>query len=280
MSGAKMLRIALVTGAVVLTAGIYLLPKKPQPKEQEKQVAARSEKSTAFSPEKYLTESKVKLGWDADNKVSGWEKALEEPNAPEALYDSIGNAWDAVQLPGIAAGYYEKKAVKSGVEKDWLNAAYRYFDAFKSAQDSLQAAYFTEKAITSYEKVVALNPENLNAKSDLGVLYAEGTATPMKGIMMLREVVTKDPQHENANLNLGFLSMKSGQYDKAVERFNKVLEINPSRIDMYVYLGEAYLRLNNKEKALENFKVFRNLSNDPQMIKEMDAYIATIENEK
>jgi tetratricopeptide (TPR) repeat protein len=280
MSGAKMLRIALVTGAVVLAAGIYLLPKKPQPKEQEQRVALRSGKSSAFSFEKFVSDSKVKLGWDGDNKVSGWEKALNEPQAPLALYDSIGNSWDAAQIPGIAAWYYEQKAGKSNDEKDWLSSGYRYFDAFKSSQDSLQAAFFVEKAITAYEKVIALNPKNLNAKSDLGVLYAEGTASPMKGIMMLREVVNEDPRHENANLNLGFLSMKSGQYDKAVERFKKVLEINPSRIDMYVYMGEGYLRMNNKEKAIESFEVFKNLSNDQEMIKEMDSYITSIRNSK
>ncbi len=280
MAGAQRLRIALVAGAVVLTAGIYLLPKKPQPKEQEQEIAGRSEKSTSFSFEKFVSDSKVRLGWEGDNKVSVWEEELKNPGASLALYDSIGSAWDAARFPGIAAWYLEQKAGKSGEENDWLNAAYRYFDAYKSSEDSLQSAFFVEKAISTYEKVIALNPKNLNAKSDLGVLYAEGTGTPMKGIMMLREVVNEDPRHENANLNLGFLSMKSGQYEKAVDRFSKVLEINPSRIDMYVYMGEGYLRMNNKEKAVENFEIFRNLSNDQQMIKEVDAYIASIKNNK
>ncbi|MBL0341448.1 MAG: tetratricopeptide repeat protein [Bacteroidetes bacterium] len=71
--------------------------------------------------------------------------------------------------------------------------------------------------------------------------------------------------------------MKSGQFDKAIERFNKVLEINPGRIDMHVYVGEAYVRLGNKEKAIENLKIFKNLSNDQQMIKDVDDYIATLE---
>jgi tetratricopeptide (TPR) repeat protein len=94
--------------------------------------------------------------------------------------------------------------------------------------------------------------------------------------MLLREVVTKDPQHENAHLNLGFLSMKSGQFEKALERFQKVLQINPARIDMHIYMGEAYVRMGNTDKAIENFEIFKNLSNDQQMIKDVDAYIASI----
>ena len=126
-----------------------------------------------------------------------------------------------------SARFYESIAVKNNDEKSWLNAAYRYFDAWKMSEDSVDQQVLMQKAIGSYEKVLSINPENLDAKTDLGICYAEGTNQPMRGIMMLREVVEKNPQHENAQFNLGILSMKSGQYQKAAERFAKVLSINP-----------------------------------------------------
>jgi tetratricopeptide (TPR) repeat protein len=277
MNGAVKLRIALIAGAVLLTAGIYSLPKSPKPgKDQDKEISERTA-LTSFSIEQYISDSKKKLGWDAGNKTGNWEKAIREKSASLEIYDSVSRAWDAVQNPGVSAWYLEQKSVKTGTESDWLNTAYRYFDAYKAAKDSLEAGFFVNKAIGAYTKVTELNPGNENAKTDLGVLYAEGTAEPMKGIMMLREVVQKNPDHENANLNLGFLSMKSGQHAKAIERFKKVLAINPSRIDMYVYIGEAYVRTGNKKEAIENFRIFRNLSNDQQMINDVDAYIKTLE---
>jgi tetratricopeptide (TPR) repeat protein len=279
MHGAGKLRIALIAGTIVLAAGVYWLPKTFPPKKTE-EIQGRVKSASAFSIEQYISDSKLKMGWNADHQVSTWEKSLNEGDADLSLYDSIGLSWDVAKVPGVAAWYFERKAGKSLNEKDWLNAAYRYFDAYKSAGDSAAAGFFVDKAISSYKEVVALNPKNLNARTDLGVLYAEGTAEPMKGILMLREVVKEDPKHENANLNLGFLSMKSGQYDKAVDRFKTVLEINPARVDMYVYLGEAYLRSGHKEKAIENFKIFKNLSNDQQMIKEVDDYIESIKNQK
>lgn len=278
MNGAQKLRIALITGAVVLATGVYLLPKTPHPKEEptEGNVKAEKEGKEAFSIDRFISDSRSKVGWNADQKVSIWEKSILKEGADPALYDSIGVTWDTARVPGVAARYFELKAEKTGVEKDWLSAAYRYFDAFKAAKDSSESVFFVGKAIQSYTKVLELNPKNLNAKTDLGVLYTEGTAEPMKGIMMLREVINAEPEHENANLNLGFLSMKSGQFEKATERFKKVLEINPARIDMYVYLGEAYVRLGQNDKAIENFEVFKNLSNDQQMIKDVDAYIASL----
>ncbi|MDQ3049977.1 MAG: tetratricopeptide repeat protein [Bacteroidota bacterium] len=280
MIGAKKLRIALIAGAVVLAAGVYLLPKKPLPKSAKEAKEVVEAKSAAFSFDKFLSDSKIKVGWAADNKISTWEKSVKASDSNLALYDSIGQAWDAAQIPGVAAWYFEQKAEKTRDEKDWLNSSYRYFDAFKAAKDSTEASFFVARAVSSYTKVLELNPKNLNAKTDLGILYAEGTSEPMTGIKLLREVVTEDPKHENAHLNLGFLSMKSGQFDKAAERFRKVIEINPARIDMYVYLGEAYVRQGNKEKAIESFEVFKNLSNDQQMIKDVDDYIASLKSGK
>ena len=132
----------------------------------------------------------------------------------------------------------------------------------------------------AYNKVLEINPKNLNAKTDLGILYAEASPEPMKGITLLREVVAEDPLHENAQMNLGFLSMKSGQYDKAIERFNQVLKINSSRIDMHVYIGEAYLQKGDSENAIRNYEIFKNLSNDQEMNQQIDNYIKEIRNRK
>lgn len=272
--GGRSLRIALIAGALILTGIIYLLPKVTKPKDG----AEKQEINTPFnfSFEKFEIDSKAALEWNAGNKISELETLLESDKQQLSLYDSIGIVWDDNKNPGMAASVFEEKALLTQEEADWLKAAYRYFDAFKASKDSLEMQYFVQEAIDSYTRVLEINPGNLDAKMDLGVLYAEGTPEAMKGIMMLREVVTENPFHENAQLNLGFLSMKSGQFDKAVERFTKVLEINPSRVDMYVYIGEALVRMGEKDKAIENLEIFKNLANDPQMIQDVDEYIQTL----
>ena len=102
----------------------------------------------------------------------------------------------------------------------------------------------------------------------------------MQGITLLREVVTANPDHEYAQLNLGLLSMKSGQYDKAIERFTRVLEINPARIDMYVYMGDAYARLGDNQKAISNLEMFTNLSGDREVVADVQNYINELKGEK
>src|SRR4051812_5466831 len=121
-------------------------------------------------------------------------------------------------MPQISAHYYENSAELNPTEKSWINAAFRYYDASHLASDSVVRKQFTDKAVMAYQNVLKINPDNLDAKTDLALCYAEGPA-PMQGIMLLREVVAKNPNHEMAQYNLGILSVKSGQYDKAVIRF-------------------------------------------------------------
>ncbi len=213
-------------------------------------------------------------------KADSLEGLLNDSPKDTTILDTLVSFWDSANSPGIAAGYSKQKATQTGLEQDWINAAYRYFDATKAATDSLESVWFVSQAMEAYNKVLEINPKNLNAKTDLGILYAEASPEPMKGITLLREVVAENPLHENAQMNLGFLSMKSGQYDKAIERFNQVLKINSSRIDMHVYIGEAYLQKGDNENAIRNYEIFKNLSNDQEMNQQIDDYIKEIKSRK
>ena len=145
------------------------------------------------------------------------------------------------------------------------------------AQDSGLKDLFVAKAISNYTKVLDLNPDNLDAKTDLGACYAEGTGEPMKGIMLLRDVVSKNPNHEMAQYNLGMLSVRSGQFDKAVERFKKVLEINPQRTQLYYYLGQIYLQEGDTTKALESYKSFIKKSEDYEAVSQVGQMVKELE---
>jgi tetratricopeptide (TPR) repeat protein len=192
--------------------------------------------------------------------------------------DSLGSRWDALQQPAIAAYYFEKHAQQDQEEKSWLNAAYRYFDAFQSTTDSAERSTFVQKAIGCYENVLKKNPGNLDAKTDLGLCYAEGTSNPMQGILLLREVVQQNPKHENAQYNLGILSMRSGQYEKAVERFQNVLSINPQRKEMYLLTGRAYMLAGDNAKAAANFEKLKKETADAALTAQANNYINQLSN--
>jgi len=276
MSKTKKAQVLLISLGLLLVVFIYLTPKNtPNEKEVE---APLNSALTDFSFAEYRSNSRNILSWEEGQRSDSLNSIIE--SASIEVFDSLAVVYDAINRPGVSAYYFETKASKDNKEKSYLNAAYRYFDAFKISKDSLESAYFVQKAIVNYRKVISINPDNLNAKTDLGVCLTEGTSQPMQGIQMLREVVEADPNHEYAQMNLGFLSVKSGQYEKAIERFRKVVEINPSRLDMYVYLGEAYAQIGDFDNAILNLQIFANLSGEAELVSEVESYIEKLKIER
>jgi tetratricopeptide (TPR) repeat protein len=265
----------IITAAVVLAACIYFAPRKSSTESSKPAMAAEHNHAHDFDTEEFLSTAKKSLPFEALTRLQNFDKEISTGNNL-AAYDSAAAIFDKAKRPEVAAIYFEKKAEKEKTETNYLNAAYRYFDGFKMAKDSLTLSHFVARSIDNYQKVLEINPNNLNAKTDLGICYTEGTAEPMKGIMLLREVITANPKHENAQLNLGFLSVKSGQYDKAQERFDKVLEINPARLDVYIFKAQTYFQSGNKEKAIQYFEKFKEYSNDNELIAEVDNFIKEI----
>ena len=172
-------QIAVIAAAVVLVAILYLAPRKVVEKEQS---LADTEKALPKEDIKPFIDSKL-AQLDAQQKalVNELLKRLTSADArsKEALTDSLAGLLDVDRLPVVAAYYYELLSLSNSSEKHWLNAAYRYFDSFKTETDSIYHKVLLDKAITCYRKVVEINPANLDAKTDLGVCYTE-TSQPMQ----------------------------------------------------------------------------------------------------
>jgi len=276
----RKLQILLVLGTVILTVGLALSPSQVnmKPNSNAPKASPNQAVSQELNAEALLKSAKSALTKEQLAQLDQLELGLKVNGEKDtAVLDQIGRFWDRQGIPAASAIWFEKKSDLQKTEKSFLDAAYRYFDSFKLAQDSGLKDLFVAKAISNYSKVLDLNPDNLDAKTDLGACYAEGTGEPMKGIMLLRDVVSKNPNHEMAQYNLGMLSVRSGQFDKAVERFKKVLEINPQRTQLYYYLGQIYLQEGDTTKALESYKSFIKKSEDYEAVSQVGQMVKELE---
>jgi tetratricopeptide (TPR) repeat protein len=276
----RKLQILLVLGTVILTVGLALSPSQVnmKPNSNAPKASPNQAASQELNADALLKSAKSALTKEQLAQLDQLELGLKVNGEKDtAVLDQIGRFWDRQGIPAASAIWFEKKSEQQKTEKSFLDAAYRYFDSFKLAQDSGLKDLFVAKAISNYTKVLDLNPDNLDAKTDLGACYAEGTGEPMKGIMLLRDVVSKNPNHEMAQYNLGMLSVRSGQFDKAVERFKKVLEINPQRTQLYYYLGQIYLQEGDTTKALESYKSFIKKSEDYEAVSQVGQMVKELE---
>lgn len=118
------------------------------------------------------------------------------------------------------------------------DAGYIFYSAFERAQTSEEAARRIKLANQAYQRVVVMDSSDLMAKTRLAMTLI-ASQSPMVGITMLREVLEIDPNYREAILNLGLLSIRSGQYDKAVTRFEKLLEMDSLDYEAMLYNGVA-----------------------------------------
>ena len=78
---------------------------------------------------------------------------------------------------------------------------------------------------------------------------ADNPQSQMKGILQMRSLSEKHPENADLQWNMGLFSIQSGQYEKAVARFEKVINIDAQRFDAYMQLAMSYLALQDTSAA-------------------------------
>lgn len=66
-----------------------------------------------------------------------------------------------------------------------------------------------------------------------------------RAITVLEDVVAEDPDNADAYNWLGYAHRNIGEYDQAVEHYERALEIEPEHLGALEYLGEAYLAMDD-----------------------------------
>lgn len=114
------------------------------------------------------------------------------------------------------------------------------------------------KELPATEEEVATAAENpLDAKVEEAVqIIQSGSGQPMQAIGLLREVIQVDSNHIGANYWLGEFSIMSGQYEKAIERFNKITRLQPDNVEFCIKQAQAYDGAGQTAKGVEVLNAF------------------------
>ena len=183
--------------------------------------------------------------------------------------------YQAVQRFDSAGYFLEQVASAKPGAKAWQQAADAYFQAFSFASSDERVKMLGGKARELYTKVLKTEPDNLDAKTNLGMAYM-ATENPMQGIALLREVLAADPRNEKALYNMGILAVQSNQYDKAAARFKELVKVNPKSVNGQFYLGVTLARTGAKEEARAAFLAAKSLSADPALAASVDEELAKL----
>lgn len=275
----------IVVGSVVILLGLMLSldiqglvkPSEGAPANASAPAAASVVKQ--ISLDEVSQTAKEGLNASLKAQISDLEAQLKSASANDKLdlYKKLAQQWDDVNLTTPSSLYFEMIAEKAPAFDSWLKAGDKFTDAYQQSMDTLVQPALVQKAISSYQKADKLKPNTLEVKTGLGIAYVTGTPNPMQGITLLLDVVKQDPKNLKANLNLGLFSMKSGQFDKAVERFKTVIAIAPSA-EAWFYLASSFESMDKKTEAIAAYLKTKEIAADPNMSQFVDRKINELSN--
>jgi tetratricopeptide (TPR) repeat protein len=289
-------QILIVVAAIALAAVIFFLPKVVV-NEKDKESFAKGETATSV-PDGHSEDDGHDHGATTETAAAAagaegahmtatpdqlmalttarakYNKATDEQTRSR-LANELAAAYATASKFDSAGYYYEIAANARPGEKNYKKAADQYFEAFTYAATQERANELGAKARNMYEQVLKNNPSELDSKTNIAMTYI-ATENPMQGIALLREVISTDPNNEKAIFNLGVLSMQSNQFDKAAERFQHLVTVNPKHVEGTFYLAVSLAQTGKKEQAVATFNKVKQLSKDPALVASVDEELAKL----
>ena len=169
------------------------------------------------------------------------------------IYHQLAHFWG--DTAGIFEPYawYEAEAARlENSEKTLSFAARLFLDNLQSDNIDERRRWKALQAKDLFERSLIINPLNDSSKIGLGACYLLGniSATPMEGILKIREVAEKDSTNVYAQIMLAKGAIISGQYDKAIIRLLNANRLEENNIEAILMLADVYDRLRDKKNAI------------------------------
>jgi len=231
------------------------------------------------SSKQNLTPAQVLIVTKLENGISRGDVPAQQLQA----YNSLANFWkDTAKLFEPYLFYVSKAAKLDNSEKSLTFAAQIFLEALRGEQDNSKLDWETSEAISLFENAIKLNPENDDLRIGLGSCYIYGkgrSGNPeqtMKGIQELLGVARRDSNNMKAQVVLGVGGLVSGQFDKALERFQKVVNKEPGNLEAIAYLADTYAAKGNKAEAIKWYTLSKRLANNPHYTEEVDKRIQSL----
>ncbi|WP_164109775.1 MULTISPECIES: tetratricopeptide repeat protein [Sphingobacterium] len=271
-------QIIVIVLVVVLMGGLLAQPIKGLvDKEQGKTEANAEEPSSMYTLKSVSELAKQGINSSLSQDISAIEAQVEKAEGEQkvALLQQLVAKWDDVAKPIPQAFIYQELAQLSPKFDYWLKAGDAFRAGYTNQQDTMMASELNRFAIAAYEKAVELDANSLSAKTGLGAALVTGSNNPMAGIALLREVVAVEPKNVEANKTLGLFSIRSQQFDKAIERFKTVIEVKPDA-ESYFYLATSYEKIGLKNEAIAAYQKSKEIAADPTLSQYIDRQIEAL----
>jgi tetratricopeptide (TPR) repeat protein len=273
----------LVSSGIIACLLLFIFGRTVPPNKPATPTAsAQNHDHQAVSFDALLTQARQKISPEQALRLTKLENSISRGDIKEQqihLYHRLARFWaDSAHIfePYV---YYTGEAAKlENSEKSLTFAARQYLEGLMREDQPAMQTWLAGNAKVLFDKALAINPANDSSRIGLGACYIFGNLSdnPMEGILPIREIVQRNPDNLYAQLVLGLGGKKSGQYDKAIERFKIVAQQDPGNLEAVFNLAECYELKGDKASAIKWYEQGRELVKLPEARKELDKRITEL----
>ncbi len=277
--------IILTIAGLLLTFLLFFIGRTTETKKNNT-VATAPAPQNSFNIIQFIDSNKGLLNPEQAIYISKLENGISRGDVPAQqikAYNNLASFWKVSAKVFEPYAYYVYESAKlDNSEKSLTFAAQLFLENLRAEHEEAKLNWKTGIAIELFEKAILLNPNNADLKIGLGSCYIFGKGRSgdpqqtMKGIQELLSVVRKDSSNMKAHFVLGVGGFVSGQYDKAIERFTKVITAQPENVEAVAFLADTYAAKGNKTEAIKWYNISKRLVNNPAYTKQVDDRIALI----
>jgi tetratricopeptide (TPR) repeat protein len=282
----------LLAAAFILITGLSFLPKtvvknldkelsentdsKSNTSKDKNKLADSTETPHSDNPNDITAMHNAEMTQEQKNKLAKFSKSFETANENTKVK---GQWLDSMIVLLQSANRYDTAALLAGnfaetnnTTANLMRAGDTYYSSLQFSMNEEKTKEFAEKARKYFQKVVDKEPDFSEAKVKLGLTYV-ASPTPMQGILLIREVLKSEPENTFAIMSLGKLSIQSGQYDKAVERFRQVLDLQKDNIEAKFLLAVSLGESGKKTEAISLLEELKKTTTDPAVLMQTETYL-------
>jgi tetratricopeptide (TPR) repeat protein len=285
----KTKQLILVGGGLLLFTSLFFFGKTVPQKNKKTTTSQQQNSHSNESPINFgdlLIKAKGRLTAEQSERIVGLEHSVVRGDIKDQqihVYHQLAKFWrDSAKVFEPYAYYTAEAAKLENSEKSLTFAAQLFIDNLFDEGDHSMQTWLANNGKDLLEKALVLNPNNDSSKIGLGACYMLGNISdqPMQGILPVREIADKNPDNLYAQWVLGLGGKKSGQFDKAIERFSIIVKKEPTNLGAILHLAECYDLKGDIDEAIKWYKMVQTIIPNPEAKKELQDRIDMLKNSK
>lgn len=202
--------------------------------------------------------------------------AIRDSSRMAVVFTKLSGVWERNKQYPVGVFYRAMAAKLESSEKKLTFAAQLFLELLEHEGNRAIQLWEASEAISCLELSLKIDSTNEEAKLAMASAYIQGTEQPMVGVQMLLAITREKPDDVPANMLLGRMSIQSGQYEKAIKRFETVLKTEPNNKEALYFLAQAYEETGNKQKAIELLEKCKMVVNNPEFSRDIDQHINSL----